>query len=406
LAESTARRLVAALLVPVLAAVGCEGNSGTGDEVRGTTLSVYVSVPLHGPRAPEGRAIVDGAKLALRESGGEIGDLEVEAVYLDDSGGQASGWNPVASADNARQAAEDVTAIGYIGELDSGATRTSLPITNQAGMAHVSPGSTAVDLTRTPTVGPGPERLQPSDEQTFIRLPPADDLQAGAAALLAKRTGARVVGTISDGSAYGRIVTRAFVERSQRLGLSAGPAAVARGGRLPRNSLGGASVRPDAFYLGGTPETMLAVLQRAAAERPDAQLLGPDALLEGPFLRAAGPAAEGLELTSSFLDPSRLPPPGQRFIREYRAQFGYGPAPAAAYGYEAMALLLDAISRAGDDGDDRATVIDELFATRDRRSAIGTYSVQGSGDTTLNDVSVYRVSDGLPVFETAVRAPP
>jgi branched-chain amino acid transport system substrate-binding protein len=188
--------------------------------------------------------------------------------------------------------------------------------------------------------------------------------------------------------------------------LSAGPAAVATGGRLPRNSLGGDSVRPDAVYLGGTPESMLAVLQRAAAERSNAQLLGPDALLEGPFLRAAGPAAEGLQLTSSLLDPSRLPPPGQRFSREYRTQFDRAPLPAAAYGYESMALLLDAIRRAGDDGDDRGTVTDELFATRDRRSAIGTYSVQGSGDTTLNDVSVYRVSDGLPVFETALRAPP
>ncbi len=63
-----------------------------------------------------------------------------------------------------------------------------------------------------------------------------------------------------------------------------------------------------------------------------------------------------------------------------------------------MGLLLDAIRRAGGDGDDRGAVADEVLSTQDRRSVLGTYSIDGNGDTTLDGVSGYRVSDGLPVF--------
>ena len=70
-----------------------------------------------------------------------------------------------------------------------------------------------------------------------------------------------------------------------------------------------------------------------------------------------------------------------------------------------MGLLLDAIRRAGSNGSDRGAVIDEVLSTRDRRSVLGTYSIDGDGDTTLDSVSGYRISDGLPVFPVKLTAP-
>ena len=52
---------------------------------------------------------------------------------LDDAG--AEGADAALAGANARTATEDSTAIAYVGELDSGTTRTSLPITNEAGTA-------------------------------------------------------------------------------------------------------------------------------------------------------------------------------------------------------------------------------------------------------------------------------
>lgn len=381
--------LGAGLVAAALAGSGCSGDTGTGDEVRGETLTVYVSAPLHGPRGAEGQDVVDGAKLALAGAGGKAGELEVQAVYFDDTSEEAEGWDPVVTADNARQAAEDTTAIAYIGDLDSGATRTSLPITNQAEMLHLSPGSTAVELTRTPPGGgPRPERFQPSEQRTFIRLPPADDVQAEAAALLAKQIGFRAVGVVNDRSDFGKAIATAFKRQSQDLGLDVGGAG-----------------RPDAdsLYLAGTAEGLG---KSAFAARP-VPAIASDALLSPPdlaFRVASGPAPA--YFTASLIEPFRTKTLGERrFPRDFQEQYGRQPGPAAAYGYEAMSLVLDAIRRAGDDGDSRSRVIDEAFATRGREAVIGTYSVQDSGDTTLDEITVYRVAGDRLTFDREIEAP-
>ena len=49
-----------------------------------------------------------------------------------------------------------------------------------------------------------------------------------------------------------------------------------------------------------------------------------------------------------------------------------------------------------------ADVISSYFATRDRDSVLGRYSVTPEGETTLRRFGVYRVQDGAPVFDRAV----
>jgi branched-chain amino acid transport system substrate-binding protein len=71
-----------------------------------------------------------------------------------------------------------------------------------------------------------------------------------------------------------------------------------------------------------------------------------------------------------------------------------------------MAVVLDAIRRAGDSGDQRDSVVGAFFDTHDRRSVLGTYSIDDVGDTTLDRLAGYTVSGGRPVFERTLRAPP
>jgi ABC-type branched-subunit amino acid transport system substrate-binding protein len=139
-------------------------------------LGIYVSAPLSGPAAEDGRDIADGARLALADAGSEAGGIRVEADYLDGAapGGRS---DPVEVAQNARTATEDASTIAYIGELDSQATRTSLPITNSAGILQVAPGSGAGDLvTEEPFNDELPERYQGANGRTFARLVPSDNL--------------------------------------------------------------------------------------------------------------------------------------------------------------------------------------------------------------------------------------
>jgi branched-chain amino acid transport system substrate-binding protein len=89
-------------------------------------------------------------------------------------------------------------------------------------------------------------------------------------------------------------------------------------------------------------------------------------------------------------------------LRDYRRTFGAEGGPYALYGYEAMTLVLDAIRSAGARGNDRQTVVDGVFATTNRKSVIGRYSIEANGETTLPTYGVDRVLDGRPAFYRAM----
>ncbi len=203
-----------ALVVVGATTPGCE-SPGSGIQ-QGEQVTVYVSMPLRGPDGAEGRDVVRAAKLALADAGRRAGELRVRAVYRDDTSGRGARarWSQAVAAANARDAAEDSSAIAFIGDFHSGATRASVPITNEARILQVSPASAAVDLVQ-PFLGAGdqvPEEVQATGERTFGRVIPSDEVQAEAAAGWVKRLGARRVGTVSDGTEFGQTMVRAFRE--------------------------------------------------------------------------------------------------------------------------------------------------------------------------------------------------
>jgi hypothetical protein len=161
----------AAVLALAASAAGCDaqGEAEPGE----ATLTIYVSAPLTGPGRADGQEVADGARRALEEAGAEAGGFAVAAEYLDVAGRNETRYDPVTAAENARTATEDSTTIAYIGELDSGASRTSLPITNAAGILQVAPGSGASDLVRDEVYNDEvPTEVQGTGERTFAQLAP------------------------------------------------------------------------------------------------------------------------------------------------------------------------------------------------------------------------------------------
>jgi branched-chain amino acid transport system substrate-binding protein len=366
-------------------------------------VTVYVSMPMRGPTGTDGRDAADGARLALARAGGRVGELAVRATYVDDTTGRGAlaRWSGARAAANARRAAQDSTAIAYVGDFDSGATRSSLPVTNQARMLQVSPASSAIDLVQ-PYLGAGdqvPRNRQPTGERTFGRVIPSDEVQAQAAARWARRLGARQVAAVSDGSAFGQTMVEAFNEASPR------------STRAPAD-------QANLLYYGGTIGDVPPSVERDLAPCPRQTLVATDTLIGSPLLSrigagtfacpeipASAPTSRGVLLTSAAQDPAQLPAAGQRFVRAFRNRFRRPPGRYAAYGYEAMAVVLDSIRRAGSAGDDRDAVVSAFFDTRDRRSILGSYSIDEVGDTTLNRLAGYRVRAGRPVFSTSLRGP-
>jgi hypothetical protein len=166
------RALTAAAVFALAALVaGCDaqGEAEPGE----ATLTIYVSAPLSGPGRADGEEVVDGARRALEDAGSEAGGFAVAAEYLDVAGRNETRFDPVTAADNARTATEDSTTIVYIGDLDSGASRTSVPITNAAGILQVAPGSGASDLVRDEVYNDAvPSAVQGTGERTFAQLAP------------------------------------------------------------------------------------------------------------------------------------------------------------------------------------------------------------------------------------------
>ena len=69
-----------------------------------------------------------------------------------------------------------------------------------------------------------------------------------------------------------------------------------------------------------------------------------------------------------------------------------------------MSLTLDAIKRAGDNGNDRKAVLDQIFKTKGRESVLGTYDIDENGDTTLSDYGGNRIEGGKLVFDKVIKA--
>jgi branched-chain amino acid transport system substrate-binding protein len=404
------RLTLGAFILAVLTA-GIAGCAGSNSGIQaGERVDVYVSMPLHGPEAANGRDVADGARLALAHAHGRVGELEVRATYLDDTSRQnpAAGWSAAVAAANARRATQNSAAIAYIGDFDSGATRFSLPITNEAHLLQVSPAAAAVDLVQ-PYLGAGdqvPEEVQPTGERTFGRMIPSDETQARAGAIWAKRMGVKDATVARDESSFGRVMAEAFAEQARAIHIGVRKASKNLGllepihpGR-PVPCVLNLTVANFLYYGGAQTPTGL-VSPCPGSIRYRHGVVGTDALMTPAALRVLR-TRDDLRLTSAAQDPSQLPPEGQRFLREFRERYRRDPGRYAAYGYEAMAVVLDSIRRAGDSGDDRDAVVDAFFDTENRQSILGTYSIDEVGNTTLDRLAGYRVINGQPRFETAL----
>ena len=89
------------------------------------------------------------------------------------------------------------------------------------------------------------------------------------------------------------------------------------------------------------------------------------------------------------------------WVQRCRHQFGADPPVYAIYGYEATRVALDAIQRAG--VKDRGSIRDAVFATRDFDGALGTWSFDANGDTSLTTMTIQQIVTGKfqPVHEVS-----
>ena len=397
---------------------GCGGDDdggGSAEDEGGEreTLTIYSSLALQGAAREQNVAIVEGAELALEEAGGRAGDFDISYTSLDDSTAQAGGWEPGAVAANARKAAQDDSTIAYIGEFNSGATALSLPILNEAGILQVSPGNTAVGITSDePGADTGePDKYYPTGQRTYARLLPKDTVQGAALAAVMLEEDCASAFILNDKEVYGAGLARNVELAAEKQGLELkGNEGVEKTAANYR-SLGAKVAGTGAdcvVYSGITANNAVQIFKDMAAALPEARLFGPEGIGETGFFNAdeggIPPAvAERTFLTIPGLAPENYPPAGEEFVKSYADKTGkQNPDRYAIYGYESMKLVLDSIAAAGDD---RAAVIEQVMATEERHSVLGSYGIDDNGDITLTTYGVYRIEDGELVFDRTIEPP-
>jgi len=407
------------LLVPALAvgvaACGDDEKSDTGGGTASsgaTNLTIYSSLPLQGTSRGQSEAVINGEKLALEEVGSKVGDFTIKYVSLDDSTAQNPGTaDEGKTAQNARQAIRDKSTIFYLGEFNSGGTKVSLPILNKAGIPQISPSNTYIGLTTDePGSEPGePEKYYPTGNKTYARVVPRDKIQGAALVTVMKEDGCKTVTLWNDKSTYGAGLARNIEQSAETADLT-----IENEEGTDKNSPNyrsiASKIKSDCFvWAGVTGENGVQVYKDVASAAPDAKLYGPDGVTEEAFSnpkKGGVPASVGARTKTTVATLGAEDLPGSAPILEkYKTKYNTQTVdPYAIYGYETMALALDAIKRAGAKGNDRAEVVKALLATTDRESVLGTYSIDPNGDTTLTDYGLYTIEDGIPTYSKKIEA--
>jgi branched-chain amino acid transport system substrate-binding protein len=360
---------------------------------------IVSSLPRTGSAKAQTDMIVNGIRIAIEEAHGKCGDFEVEFADWDDATAAAGQWTAEAETANARRAARDPDVVAYIGTYNSGAAKISMPILNRAGLLMISPANTWPGLTKPSKGDPGePEIYRPTGKLNYVRVVPADDLQGPLSARWAHEMGVRRVFVLDDNQVYGKGIATLFIAECHELGIEVlGHESIDDKSQEFKSLMTSIKAStPDLIYFGGTTQSKGGQIAKdMVAAGLKCKLMVPDACYEGAFIDAAGASNvnDRCYVTFGGLPAEELRGPGREFVERYKDRFHSEPEGYAIYGYEAGKVALAAIERAG--SKDRDAIVAACLAIKDfDQGALGTWSFDANGDTTVTTISGNVVHDG------------
>ena len=412
---------ISAALVCVIVLAACAADEPAGPRAPQVARAVSTSVcspltyggrgrprfvvplvaPLQSALSDHGIQNAQAIKLVMQQRGWRAGDRTVAIQVCDEA--SADSFADVAKCKrNARTFADNRSVIAVVGPTSSGCAAAMVPPLNGAEggpVPLVGIGNTYLGLTRR---GPGvdqgdPERLYPSGLRSYLRTVPADDAQAAAAVLVARRAGARRTFTVHEDSAYGRGLASAFQQSARNVGGMTPAGSASWSPKAGGYSALAARIRrrrADAVYVAGYAVNNGPRLIRdlRAGLGRDVLILGPDGFNQPTaIVEGAGELADGFTITLAAAPVRALPVEGRLWAAEFDRRWGARPCCYAVHAGQAMQLVLDAI--AASDGT-RAEVLRNLRRANVQGGLVGDFRFDGFGDTTLTTISVYVIRDG------------
>jgi len=349
---------------------------------------VGVYLPSSGPEAAFGGDTRNGIDLAVSrvvDSGG-IRGRSLEVVYVNDHSRAKD------ASDTVLQFSKDPSIIAILGEVSSARSKAGGIVANKLGVPMLTPAATNPDVT---TVGP------------FVFRSCYDDAAQGsvAARYLVQERKRKKLGVLwaSDDLASA-LLARTFREEAQRLGATVFERKFPSKETDFKDEL--AEFRKERIEIIYVPLYYTAIPPVARDAKSlgfsGREFFGSDGWTSETLFQEAGAVLTGAEFTTQWLsdDPSTE---NRAFVEAYRGRFHRDPSNLSALGYNAAALIADAIQRA--ESDNRKAVRDALADTRGFQGVMGKITM-GKDRNPETDVVIARVDGGRFRFHTRVRSVP
>lgn len=358
-------------------------GSGTPDFI------VASDLPLQGAIRHQTLQISRAILWALADKGWVAGRYHIGYQSCDDSTAQSGGWDSGKCATNARNYATNRSVIGVIGTFNSGCAEIEVPILGRANpgpLGMVSPANTYPGLTKKWAPGE-PQKYYPTGKRNYARVVATDDFQGPADALYTQALGIKKVYVLNDRQVYGVGVATTYRNAAKKLGIKVtgfqGWDAKASSYEALAEHI--KATGAQAVFLGGIVcNNGAKLMQDIKSVDPKIQLQMPDGFSDP---NANGSVGNGAFISVAGEPPQKLTGTGAAFVKQFGKQIGTTPNPYAAYGAQAMLVMLQAVAAGGGQ---RASTTRAIFGLNVSNGILGSFTINSSGDTSLTPITIYK----------------
>lgn len=324
-------------------------------------IKIGFNVPLTGFAAADGNSAKIGAELAVEQANaaGGINGQPVELVIYDD---QAAAKEAVSIATKLIE--RDQVPVAVSGSY-SGSTRAAAGIFQEAGVPYIAAYAVHPDITRA--------------GDYIFRTSFVGEVQGRAGAkLIGESLGLKKVSLITLNNDFGTSLANGFKSAADQFGIEI----VSEYEYSIKDRQFGPIVAkikadaPAAIYASGyffTAGPLVSQLRSAGVEVP---VIGQEGYDSEKFIEIAGPAAEGVIITTS-LDRDSEQAEAQAFIQAFEQKAGFKADMVAASGHTAVNVAIEALRKAGPE--DRQALRDAIAAT-DMNASTGHISFNSLGE--------------------------
>ncbi len=313
----------------------------------------------------------------LNKKGGVLG-RPLQLVHYDDGSdaNKANGFT--------KRLIEDDKVDVLVGGTTTGATMSSVPLAEKAGIPFISLAGAVVII-------------EPVKKWVF-KTPHTDRMAAEKVFEDMKKRGLTKVALLSETSGFGASGKKETEAVAGKYGITLvanetyGPKDTDMSPQLTKIKTAPGVQAVFVFGLGQGPAIVTKNYKQLGITLPLYQSHG---VASDEFLKLAGPAAEGVRLPSpAQLIPEKLPandpqkPIVTAYDKAYKAAYKTDVSTFGGYAYDGLMLAVDAIKRAG--STDKAKVRDALEATKGFVATSGTFNMSPTDHMGL-DLSAFRL---------------